>query len=269
MGDLRTRNANRWANYVSFFPVWGKHAASAIRQNALSKNQQEQANAINPIDPTYQTSPFAQEQLDTARQSLNARMPGAATQENNLYRSQANSMMNLARAANPQQLIAAAGAVQNNTENALNNLAVQEAQYRTSMLGNLNNALQVMTGENDKIYGDQLRKFDRDFNYKQGLLNSAEQNRANVSESISNGVTSIANTVLQFAGNGGFNKQPQQTLQPVSANPMSSFNPANIGSPLNTAPQGTGNIYGRRFSPSVSWFTPPQANYTPTIYGRP
>lgn len=203
MGDLRTRNSNRWANYVSFFPIWGKHAASAIRQNALAKNQQEVADKLNPVDPTYQASPYAQEQLNNARNAMNARMPGAAQLENNVFRNQANTMMSLSRAATPQQQIAAAGALQGGTDNALSNLAMQEQQYRTTMLGNLNSALQIMTGENDKLYGDQLRKFNRDFDLKQGLLNSAERNRAGVSESISNGANAIANTLLQFTGMGG------------------------------------------------------------------
>lgn len=202
MGDRRTRNSNRWATYTSFFPIWGKHAASAIRQNALAKNQQEAADKLNPIDPTYQVSPYAQEQLNNARNAMNARMPGAAQLENNVFRNQANTMMSLSRAATPQQQIAAAGALQGGTDNALSNLAMQESQYRNAMMGNLNSALQIMTDENDKVYGDQLRKFNRDFDLKQGLLNSAERNRAGVSESIGNGVGAIANTVLQFAGLG-------------------------------------------------------------------
>lgn len=240
MGDLRTRNANRWANYLSFFPIWGGAAANAIRSNALAKNQQEAANEINPVDEIYKPSEFAKEQLNMARQAVNARMPGAAQQENNLFRNQANTFNNLSRAATPQQMIAAGGAVQGNTNDALANLAAQEQQFRNSMLGNLNAALGVNINEGDKVYQDKTNRFNREFNMKQGLLNAAEQNRANVGNSIQSGVNSIANTLLNFTG--AFNTTPKPDLS--------------------VKPTG--------FNPAAGWFNMPnQANYTPTIYGRP
>lgn len=141
--------------------------------------QRKEARKINPIDVTYTESPYAKMQLAQAEQALNGRMAGAANMENNLYKNQANSFNSISRAATPQQMIAAAGALQANTNNALDQLAQQEAQYKAQMLGNFNSALQTMTNEGDKVYSDQLRKYNRDYNYKQQLLNSASQNTQN------------------------------------------------------------------------------------------
>lgn len=206
MGDRRTRNSNAWANYVSVFPIWGKHIGAAIRSGALAKNQKEAADAINPVDEVYQESPYAKQQLATAQQMLNGRMPGASQLQQGALNNQSNSFMNLSRAAgSPQQMIAAAGALQGNTNSALNNLAVEEAQYKQGMLGNFNQALGTMIGEGNKVYDDRTNRFYRQYSEKQGLLNSSTQNQANVSSNIGNATGAIVNTAMQLVGmgNGG------------------------------------------------------------------
>lgn len=243
MGERRTRNSNFWANYVSAFPIWGSSVARGIQQKALSKNQAEEAAKINPVDPTYQESPYAKENLDNARNLYNGRMAGATNAEANINANQANSFFNLSRAAgNPQQLMAAAGALQSNSNNALNNLAAQEAQYKNSMFGNLNNALEGMTLEQGKVYNDNLRKFDRDFALKQNLLNSSQQNNANSTQSFGNAATSIANTALNLA-TAGFVK------------------PNKITAPTQAASFRTTNGFS---NPGTNWFNP-VANYNPSI----
>lgn len=240
MGERRDRNNRRWAQAMSLIPIVGGQISQGIMQNSLSRNQREAAAAINPVDVEYKASEFAKEQLSSARNAINARMPGSQQMENNLYKSGANTMMNLARAANPQQLIASAGAVQSNTNNALSNLATQEAQYRTSMLGNLNNALQVMTNEGDKVYADQTNRFNRQYAEKQNLLNASQQNFSNSLQSATGAMNAGISTALQIFG-------------------LPSF----AGKKIN--PTGPAETIGS-FNPMAGWFTAPsQANYTPRI----
>lgn len=244
MGERRNRNAQNWATATSLIPIFGGQISQGILQRNLSRQQKEEADKINPVDEIYKPSEFAKEQLGMARQAVNARMPGAGLIENNLYKNQAATMLNLARIGNPQQMIAAAGATQSNTNDALNNLAMQEAQFRNSMLGNLNNALQVMTGETDKVYADKTNRFNREFAQKQGLLNSSQQNFSNSIQSASNAMQAGVDTALKIFGMPSL---PGKAIKPTGpAQPIGNFNPA------------------------AGWFNMPnQANYTPTIYGRP
>lgn len=244
MGQLRTRNANRWATYFSSFPIVGGSIGRAIQQNALSKNQGEEAAGINPVDVSYTESPYAKQQLDIANNAYNARMGGAAQAQNNISQNQGNSFFNLARAAtSPQALMAAAGGLQYNTNNSLNQLAQQESSYKSSMLSNLNNALSSMTDENAKVYADGLRKYNRDFDLKQGLLNSSQQNAANATQSLSNVTTGLVNTALSLLpGIGGLTPKIK-TTEPAQ-------------------------LRGNNFNPTAGWFTPRLNTYNPTIYGR-
>lgn len=178
MSDKRDKRAQNWATALSFMPIFGKSISQGIMQGNLSKRQKEQADKIVLNDPTYQESQYAKENLVNARNLANSRMPGATALQQGLLGSQANAYAGLSRAAsNPQQMIAGAGALQQNTNSALNNLAIQEAQYTNSMFQNLSSALGAMVNEGDKVYGDQLRKFNRDFDLKQTLLNSSVENR--------------------------------------------------------------------------------------------
>ena len=240
--------------------IWGGAVVRGIQQRALSKNQAEEANAINPVDVSYTTSPYAQQQLSLAQNAMNARMPGSAQAEANAYRNQSNSFMNLSRAAgSPQALMQAAGALQGATNNSLNQLAVQEAQYKNQMMGNLNNALSNMTNERDKVYQDNLRKYNRDFNLKQGLLNSAEQNAANASQSINGAVSSIANTVLNVVGGGMLGGVPNNSSGGAAnlSGLMGSGGATNGGLSDNQLLQGGyAQPYNNFNAGASSWFTP-------------
>lgn len=242
MGERRDRNNRRWAQATSLIPIFGKHISQGIMQNSLSKSQAEQAAKINPIDPTYQESKYATEQLNLARNAQNARMPGSQQLESNAFRNQANTLLNLSRVGtSPQQMAAAAGAVQSNTNNALGQLALQEAGYKNQMLGNLNNALQGMTIEQNKVYNDQLRKYNRDFDQKQNLLNSSQQNFSNSLNSASGAMQAGVDTALQIFGLPTFAGKNIPTTGPAQT--MSNFN------------AGSG-----------SWFTlPTHTTHTPVI----
>ena len=250
MGDRRNQNAQNWATATSLIPIFGGNISQGILQRNLARQQQEQADKLNPVDPSYTESQYAKEQLALARNAMNSRMPGSVQAEANIARNQSNIFLNLARAAgSPQAMIAGAGALQNSSNNALSQLAAQEAQYKNSMLSNLNNALIGMVQEGGKVYADQLRKYTRDFDQKQNLLNSSQQNFsnsiANASSAMDRGID-VALKILSM-GTSGLPQRPDiQTFGTNSATPLGNFNPA-------------GN-----------WFTPPaQATYTPSIYGRP
>ena len=204
MGERRDRNNRAWAQGISVIPIVGGQISQGIMQNSLSRKQREEAAKINPIDPEYKESPYAKEQLAMARNAQNARMPGSQAMEGNVFRNQSNTLLNISRSASsPQAMMAAAGAVQGGTNNALNNLAVQEAQYKTSMLSNTNNALQGMVTEGNKVYNDQLRKYQRDFDMKQNLLNSSQENFSNSLKSASGASDAAAKFALQMFGMPG------------------------------------------------------------------
>lgn len=201
MGDRANKNARNWATATSLIPIFGGNISQGILQRNLSKQQQESADKINPVDEVYNESPYAKQQLATAEQMLNGRMAGASAATNNIYNNQSNAFLNLSRAAgSPQQMMAAAGALQGNTNSALDNLAVQESQYKTQMLGNFNNALGVMTNEGDKMYADKTNRFNRQYAEKQGLLNSSQQNFSNSIQSASNAMQAGVDTALKVFG---------------------------------------------------------------------
>lgn len=240
MGERRDRNNRRWAQATSLIPIVGKPISQGIMQNSLSRNQREAAAKINPIDVEYKESPYAKEQLATARNFMNGRMPGSQQAEANTFRNQSNTMMNLARAAgSPQQLLASAGALQGNTNNALNNLAVQEAQFRNGMLSNFNNALGVMTNEGDKMYADKTNRFNRLNNEKQNLLNASQQNFAGSLQSASGAMQAGVDTALQIFGLPTF-----------------------AGKKIN--PTGPASTIGS-FNPAAGWFNAPPHGYIPRI----
>ncbi|WP_407522681.1 hypothetical protein PDL71_15480 [Lacibacter sp. MH-610] len=223
MSEKRDRRANTWAGITSFIPIIGGSISKGIQQGNLAKRQKEEADRIKLNDPTYKESEYAKEALTTARQRMGGRMPGATALQGGLLSNQANAFTNLSRAAsNPQQLIAGAGGLQQNTNNALNQLAIQEAQYTDSLFGNLNSALDVMRQEGDKVYGDQLRKFNRDFEMKQNLLNSAEQNKMASRQAPNNAFNQLLDTGIKVGsalyGMGAFGGSKMPDLQTQGAN---------------------------------------------------
>lgn len=236
MSDRRDRSARGWATATSLIPIFGKNISQGILQKNLSKQQREAADKINPVDVEYNESPYAKERLDNARNAVNARMPGGTQLENNVYRNQSNTLMSLARVGTPQQQLAAAGALQGNTNNALSDLAMQEQQYRTGMLTNLNSALSGMVDEGDKVYNDKTNRFNRLFNQKQDLLNSSQNNFSNSLTSASDAVSSGVNTALNIFGIPGMGGTGRNLPSTGRASTIGGFNPANVGSPRSMSP---------------------------------
>lgn len=111
-------------------------------------------------DPTYKANPLAAQRLGLAQTLLNARMPGAAAAERNIYGNQANTMANVNRnATDASQALAMAAASQGQANQAFGNLATQEAQDYQRRYGNLVGAQEGQIQEGDKVYQDQVRRF--------------------------------------------------------------------------------------------------------------
>lgn len=149
----------------------------AIGKAIFGLHQNKLANQIHPEYHPYQTSPYAKQELGLAQQLFNGRMFGASNLEQNIFANQANYLNNVNRnATDSSQALALGGLAQGQTNNALQNLQTQEAQNKYDLLGNLNKAYQTMIGEGDKVYQDQLQKYQIDTQQQAGLRNAAWQN---------------------------------------------------------------------------------------------
>lgn len=141
-------------------------------------------------NPSYQKNPIAGQRLALAQQLLNARMPGAASLERNIFSNQANTLGQINRnATDASQALALASASQGQTNQALGQLGVQESQDYYNRLQNLTGAQQGMIEEGDKVYQDQIRRF-QDLAAIRGAQN---QNRQNTWSGISNLGFGLAN----------------------------------------------------------------------------
>jgi hypothetical protein len=161
--------------------------------------QQKMANAIHPVNAVYNTSPYAQNQLNTVQQMMNGRMAGASNEEQNVQGNFANSMGSVDRnSTSGSQALAMLGGLQGNTNQAFSQLGQQEAQNKQGLLGYLNAANQGMTDEHDKVYNDQLRNYNNDLNAKNALQNAAWNNKG-----FSNALVGAGNMAQNGAFNGG------------------------------------------------------------------
>lgn len=134
-------------------------------------------------NPQYQANPLARQQMGLAQTLLNARMPGAAAAEQNIYQNQANALGNVNRnATDASQALALAAAGQGQTNEAFNNLAGQETQDYQRRYGNLAQAQQGVINEDDKVFQDKVRQF-QDLAQIRGAQNA---NRQNTWSSLSN-----------------------------------------------------------------------------------
>lgn len=126
-------------------------------------------------NPAYQANPLAQQRLGLAQTLLNARMPGAASAERNIYQNQANQMAAINRGAtDSSQVLAMAAAGQGQANQAFGNLAQQEAQDYQRRYGNLTNAQDFAVQEKDKEFQDQVRRY-QDMVAIQGAKNQNTQ----------------------------------------------------------------------------------------------
>lgn len=125
------------------------------------KKQNKELEKLIGLNPAYQANPLAAEKLNLARSLMNARMPGAATAERNIFTNQANFTGNVNRnATDASQALSLMASGQANTNESLENLSTQEAQDYQRRYGNMSNAQDDLINENDKVFQDQVRRFN-------------------------------------------------------------------------------------------------------------
>lgn len=149
--------------------------------SAMGANKKLQA--LMGADPAYQENPLVKQRLGLTQTLLNARAPGAAYQEANIYGNQANTMATVNRnATSGSQALATAAGVQGQTDQAFANLGEQETQDYQRRFNNYTGALEQQVGEDDKAYQDRIRRFQ-----DQAQIEGAQQaNTSNAWKSLSN-----------------------------------------------------------------------------------
>lgn len=141
-------------------------------------------------DPKYNSNPIAGDRMSLAKQLLNGRMPGAASVERNIMGNQGNAITNINKVATDSSQALALGAnIQGQTNQAFQQLGQQESQDYQRRYGNLVGAQEGMIQEGDKVYQDQVRRFE-DLAKIRGAQN---QNSQNAWKSISNAGMGIMN----------------------------------------------------------------------------
>ncbi len=148
-------------------------------------------------DPTYKENPLAKQRLGLASTLLNARMPGSARAEQNIFANQANQVSNINRnATDSAQALALSTGTQGQTNEALSNLGQAEAQDYQRRYGNYAQAQEGVINEQDKVFQDGVRRFEN----KVGMQGQINQNRQNSWGEVANLGFGMAN----FGLNGGF-----------------------------------------------------------------
>ena len=189
-------------------------------------------------DPNYATSSagmannkLASGRLGLAQTLLNARMPGAQTIERNIYGTQANTTAGINRnATDSATALALQGGVQGQTNQAFNQLGLEEKNNYQQNYQNLVGAQEGMMNENDRAYQDQVRRFG-DQAQIGGQIN---QNRQNTWSSISN----LGFGIADIGANGGFGGGSSSGGQGMSTG--MGWNPARQG--FNSSGRATGTF---------------------------
>jgi hypothetical protein len=169
---------------------------------------------------SYKANPLAAERLSLAQSMLNARMPGASYLEQNIFSNQANQMAQVNQnATDSSQALALAAAGQGQTNQALANLGLTEAQDYQRRYGNLVNAQDTQIQEGDKVFADQVRQFQD----KVQFAGARAANNAANWQSISNIGQGVMNMGLagggwgQMFGKGGGKAAPRIGMPSASA----------------------------------------------------
>lgn len=138
----------------------GVGLAGAVGKMIGRGKANKQMNALLAQDPQYKENPLAKQRMGLAQQLLNARMPGAAAVERNIYGNQASYLSNASKVAtDSSQLLALGAKAQGQTNAAFEDLGIQEAQDYQRRYGNLSQAQEGVINEQDKVYQDKIRRF--------------------------------------------------------------------------------------------------------------
>ena len=157
-------------------------------------------------DPSYKENPLAKQRLGLASALLNARMPGSARAEQNIFANQANQVSNINRnATDASTAMMLATGTQGQTNDAISNLGQAEAQDYQRRYNNYGQAQEGVINEQDKVFQDGVRKFEN----KVGMQGKINENRQNSWGEIANMGFGLANFGMSggmqgmFGGGGG------------------------------------------------------------------
>lgn len=200
-------------------------------------------------EPEYKANPLAADRMSLAQTLLNARMPGATAMERNIYQNQANQLANVNRnATDSSQALALGGAAQAQTNQAFQNLGVQESQDYYNRLNNLNTAQQGVIAEGDKVFQDKVRRF----NDLAGLTGAGMQNTQNAWNSLANLGFGGASLAAQW----GMTNQQQMPGNATSINPYGRDNSFMGMRPVDTR-GGYGPVTPGGINPNTTFGVPP------------
>lgn len=148
-------------------------------------------------DPAYTANPEVANRLGLAKTLLNARMPGAAAVERNIYGSQANTNAKVSRnATDSSQALAIAAGVGGQTNQAFQQQGLNEANNYQRNYNNLVGAQEGYINEGDKVFNDQVRRYGDEVS----IRGQQNQNRQDNWSEISN----LGFGLGDFGMNGGF-----------------------------------------------------------------
>jgi len=149
--------------------------------------------------PVYAIDESIKRRLGLAQTLLNARMPGAAAAERNIYQTQANQMAGAERAAtDPNQLLLTGAGAAGQAGQAFNQLGQAEAQDYQRRYGNLVSAEESMAQENQREFENRMRNYQMQTQI-QGAIN---ENNQNMWGDISNAGFGVASLGAQGAFKG-------------------------------------------------------------------
>ncbi len=180
----------------------------SIGKGAARRKANRQLEDLIKQDPVYSKNPLAAQRLGLAQTMLNSRMPGAASVEKNIYGTQANAASNVNRnATDASQALAVNAGLQGQSDQAFNELGVNEAKYFDTNYQNLIDAQKGQINEDDKFFQDQVRRFG-DLSQIKGAKSA---NNMNGWQDVSN----LGFGLGSFGINSGFGfKQKQPTRSP-------------------------------------------------------
>lgn len=160
--------------------------------------QNNQAKKIDTTRPTYNIpGEVAANQAMYRDMANSSRMPGQSIAENNIKAGTANSLNALTQTGGGvNNILAAVGGLNQNQNNAMNNLATQGAQFQLQNKDKFANSNNVMAQYRDKAF---------DYNKNQPyMMNVARKNALQQAgaTNINNGLTTAGNTATALAGLG-------------------------------------------------------------------
>lgn len=224
--------------------------------------------------PKYQANPLVAQRLGLAQTLLNARMPGAAQAERNIYQTQANQVAQAERAAtDPNQLLLAGAGAAGQAQQAFQGLAGQESADYQRRLANLGQAQEAQVEEQQKEYQDQMNRYQMETQIKAAEQENRQANWGDVANLGFTGAMLGQQGVFKGLfgkGDGGVAKR-MENLPPMTPTVgfrgalQDSYNPSAVNNMMNIGiPQPTVGFRG-----ALPLITPTSFQYNIPTYLNP